>query len=114
MSESRIDRSPSSGPVRSRRTPPARIVDDARASLRAADMYVRVLIDRIDLSCTSDLAGLGEVSADDLARLAAASDAFVREADRTLAHLHPDVARNARIVADLARESVDRGDEPEP
>ncbi|HZV74070.1 MAG TPA: hypothetical protein VFF79_10175 [Conexibacter sp.] len=83
-----------------------RLVQQVRASLRAADVYARVLSDRFELACTTDPHLLDGVPADLLPHLIAASDAFQDGARHALWHIEPELARNARVIADLARESA--------
>lgn len=89
------------------------MVRELSASLRAADVYVRLLIDRMELASTTGLLPLDGVPADALAQLTAASEAFQSGADRTLGHLDPGLAQTARAVADLMREGVYTRKKPE-
>jgi hypothetical protein len=85
--------------------PPAQsVVDALHASLRASEVYVRVLIDRVELARTSDLVRLDRMPADALVQLTALSDALQGGADRALRQLDPALARTARALAELARE----------
>jgi hypothetical protein len=79
---------------RERSAPPDAIVDALRASLRATGVYVRLLIDRIELACTTDLLRLDGVPADALAQLTAASEALQGRADCALGML-ADVMRHS-------------------
>jgi hypothetical protein len=92
--------------ARRHREPPSEIVHDVRASLRATDVYVRFLIDRLELALTSDLVHLDGVPDDALVRLLAASDAFRDGAGSTLAHISPDLAQSARTIASLAEQGA--------
>lgn len=91
--------------------PPEAIVRDLRASLRATDVYVRLLLDRIELACTSDLVRLDGVPADALAQLTGASEALQGGASRALSHIDPHLARTAGAVADLMRRGANASDE---
>jgi hypothetical protein len=92
--------------ARLHREPQQQIVHDVRASLRATDVYVRFLIDRLELALTSDLVHLDGVPDEALVRLLAASDAFRDGAGRTLAHISPDLAQSARTIASLAEQGA--------
>jgi len=86
--------------------PPAWVVRRLLASLRATEVYVRLLVDRIELARTSGLVQLGGVPANVLVQLADASDVLRERADHTLGRLDPQVARTARAVAEIACESA--------
>jgi hypothetical protein len=110
MSDKRAMDSPAPVPIRptisSSGPPPDLIVRQTLASLRAADVYIRLLIDRIELARSSDLVQLDGVPVATLVRLTAASEALQDGADRTLADIAPDLAARTEVVADLARQSV--------
>ena len=82
------------------------IVQDALASLRATEVYVGILIDRIELACASDLIVLEGVPAESLIQLTASSQALQGRANRALGQMDRGLARAAYIVADLARQAV--------
>lgn len=86
--------------------PPESVVRNLHASLRATEVYLRVLIDRIELSLTSDLVRLDAVPPDALLRLTTVSDSFHGDADLVLGHLSPEVAWKAQGIADMARASA--------
>jgi hypothetical protein len=86
--------------------PPEPVVQRLQASLRATEMYVRTLIDRIELARISDLVRLDGVPTDMLVQLAAVSDALQSGAHRTLRHLDPRLARKTRAIADMAHAST--------
>lgn len=86
--------------------PPESVVRKLQASLRATEVYVRILIDRIELARTSDLVRLDGVPTDALVQLTAVSDTLQGGADRTLGHLDPELARKTQGVADMAHAST--------
>jgi hypothetical protein len=86
--------------------PPEFVVRRLQASLRATEMYVRIMIDRIELARISDLVRLDGAPTDALVQLTAISDALQSGANRTLGHLDPRLARKMAAVADLARRSA--------
>lgn len=96
--------------ARDEAAPPARLVHEARAGLRATVVYASVLSDRFELACTSDRELLAGVPAEHLVHLAAVSAAFRDGARRTLWLMEPELARSARVVAGLARDGA--GDPP--
>jgi hypothetical protein len=85
---------------------PSRPRDDilrvALASLRRTEVYARVLIDQFELARNSDLVTLEDVPSMTLVELTGVSDTLQGGAHRTLLRLSADLARNARMVADLA------------
>jgi len=85
-----------------------RLVCEARQTLRATGVFAELLGDRIELACATGAAELERVPSESLARLIAVSDAFQDGACHTLWHVEPELARNARVVAGLAREAVGR------
>lgn len=104
---------PGSQPSRARQRdegvgPPERLVNDARASLRATDVYARALTDRLELVHATDPCLLDGVPADVLLHLKAVSDAFQDAACHTLWFVEPELARSAQVVAGLARDREPR------
>lgn len=95
---------PSRGP--NAPAPPEAVVRAVHASLRATEAYVRVLVDRIEMSRTSDLVRLDGVPADALVRLAAISDALQDGADRVLHQLDVRLAQKMRDIADLEHQGA--------
>jgi hypothetical protein len=83
--------------------PPARLVHEARASLRATVVYASALSDRFELACTSEPTLLGGIPPDFLLHLAAVSEAFQDGARHTLWFIEPELARSAQVIAALAR-----------
>jgi hypothetical protein len=86
--------------------PPELVVQRLQASLRATEMYVRTLIDQIELARISDLVRLDGVPTDLLVQLTAVSDALQGRAHGTLRHLDPKLARKTQAVADMAHASA--------
>jgi hypothetical protein len=90
--------------------PPLRLVHEARASLRATDVYARALSDRLDLAQAIEPEQLVGIPAESLIHLIAVSDAFQDGARHTLWFIEPELARSAQIIAGLARD--DAGEPP--
>lgn len=90
--------------------PPARLVHEARASLRAAVVWATALSDRFELAHASEPDLLDGIAADFLLHLAAVSAAFQDGARHTLWFIEPELARSAQVVAGLARDGA--GDPP--
>lgn len=86
--------------------PPARLLHEARASLRATVVYASALSDRFELAFASEPTLLDGIPPDLLLHLAAVSDAFQDGARHTLWFIEPELARSARIIAGLAREGA--------
>jgi hypothetical protein len=86
--------------------PPLRLVHEARASLRATGVYARALCDQLDLAYATALDQLDGIPADSLLHLIAVSDAFQDGARHTLWFIKPEVARNAQLIAGLARDGA--------
>ncbi len=80
----------------------------AQQTLRATEVFAEVLSDRIAFASATDASQLDGVSADHLVQLIAISDAFQDGACRTLWFIEPELARSARVVAQLARDGVGR------
>jgi hypothetical protein len=95
-------------PVRPPTSPaPEHLLRATEASLRASDVYPRLLNDRLELARTTHApAGLGRLDGAALLRVAAASDALQRAAQDALAQIEPQLANRARLVAGAAREIV--------
>jgi hypothetical protein len=81
---------------------PARVVHEARTSLRATVVYASVLSDRVELACRFDPGLLDGVPAEALLHLIAVSEAFQGAARHTLWSIEPELARSAQVVAGLA------------
>ena len=89
---------------------PEHLLRATEASLRATDVYRRLLTDRLELARTTHApAGLGRLDRTALLRVAAASDAFQCAAEAALAQIEPQLANRARLVAEAAREIVPGG-----
>ncbi len=86
--------------------PPARLVHEARASLRATVVYASALSDRFELACTWEPTLLDGIPADFLLHLAAVSEAFQDGARHTLWFIEPELARSAQAVAGIARDGA--------
>ena len=86
--------------------PPARLVHEARASLRATVVYACALSDRFELARASDPTLLDGIPPDFLLHLTAVSEAFQDGARHTLWFIAPELARSAQIIAGLAREGA--------
>lgn len=97
--------------VRPRTSPaPEHLLRATEASLRAIDVYRRLLNDRLELARTTHApAGLGGLDGAALLRVAAASDALQHAAEDALAQIDPQLANRARLVAEAAREIVPGG-----
>ncbi|HMJ02147.1 MAG TPA: hypothetical protein VK506_04345 [Conexibacter sp.] len=89
-----------------RRDARQRLVREARKSLRASDVYARALGERLELACGTDPHQLSGIPADVLVHLIAVSDAFQDGACHALWLVEPELARNARVLAGLARDGV--------
>ncbi len=86
--------------------PPARLVHEARVSLRATVVYASALSDRFELASAVDPGLLDGVPAEHLVHLAAVSEAFQDGARHTLWFIEPELARSAQVVAGLARDGA--------
>jgi len=92
-------------PVRPPASPaPQYLLRRTEASLRATDVYRRLLNDRLELARTTHApGGLGRLDGAALLRVAAASDALQCAAEDALAQIEPQLASRARFVAGAAR-----------
>jgi hypothetical protein len=89
---------------------PEHLLRATEASLRATDVYRRLLNDRLALARTTHApAGLGRIDGAALLHVAAASDALQCAAEDVLAQIEPQLANRARLVAEAAREIVPGG-----
>jgi hypothetical protein len=90
-------------PVRSPASPvPEHLLRTTEASLRATDVYLRLVSFRLDLARHTDsAAGLGRLDGAALMRIAAASDALQSAAENALAQIDRQAARKARLAAEL-------------
>lgn len=91
--------------------PPDAVVREACASLHATEVYVRLLLNRLELAATSDLVTLDGVDASVLVRVTSAGDRLRDMADRALACIDRDTAATARAVAELAQDAAAVGDD---
>lgn len=82
------------------------LIRRAHASLRATGVLADVLSDQLAYACAVDVGRLEGISAEQLVQLVAVSDALQDGACRTLWLIDPELARNGRILARLARESA--------
>lgn len=89
---------------------PEHLLRATEASLRATDVYRRLLNDRLELARTTHApTGLGRLDGAALLHVAAASDALQRAAEDALAQIEPQLAKQARLVAEAARGIVPGG-----
>jgi hypothetical protein len=86
--------------------PPARLVHEVRAGLRATVVYASALSDRFELACASKPTLLDDIPPDLLLHLAAVSEAFQDGARHTLWFIEPELARSAQVIAGLARDGA--------
>lgn len=91
--------------------PPAHLVHEVRASLRATVVYASALSDRVELACRSQPELLDGIPAELLLHLVAVSEAFRDGARHTLWFIEPELARSAQVIAGLACQGAD---EPPP
>jgi hypothetical protein len=98
-------------PVRAPASPaPEHLLRTTEASLRATEVYLRLLNDRLELARTTHApGGLGGLDGAVLLRVAAASDALQCAAEDALAQIERQLANRARFVAEAAREIVPGG-----
>jgi hypothetical protein len=88
-------------------TVPEQLLRTTEASLRATDVYLRLLSFRLELARhMGSAAGLGRLDGPALLRIAAASDALQSAADGALAQIDRQAATKARQAAELAREGA--------
>jgi hypothetical protein len=73
------------------------------SSMRAAEVYARVISDRFELASLDERAG-HRVPASLLRQLVEASDLLQHNAGRVLRQIDPNVARRVRAIASMARE----------
>jgi hypothetical protein len=100
--------------ARPRRSPPIEVPEHLRsaseASLRATDVYVRLLHDRLEHARRATTGGsLGRLEAGALQRVLAASDALQHACEDALAQIDRQIATKARLVAEAAAERVPGG-----
>jgi hypothetical protein len=86
--------------------PPQRLVDEARASLRATAVYVHAIADRLDFAVAIDPEGLERVPADSLIHLVVVSDALQDAARHTLWFVDPEAAGKSQVLAGLERDRI--------
>jgi hypothetical protein len=99
-------------PSRPPASPPApeHLLRATEASLRATDVYLRLLSFRLDLARHANSAtGLGRLDGAALLRIAVASDALQSAAESALAQIDCQAATKARQAAELAREGAPHG-----
>jgi primosomal protein N'' len=90
--------------------PPEHIRLASETSLRASDVYVRLLHDRLERARRARIGGgLGRLEASALHRVIAASDALQRACEDALAQIDRQLATRARLVAQAAGELVPDG-----
>jgi hypothetical protein len=87
--------------------PPKHVRLASEASLRASDVYVRLLCDRLETARRARVGGdLGRLEASALHRVIAASGALQHACEDALAHIDRQLAERARLVAHAAAELV--------
>lgn len=82
------------------------LIARAQETLRATSALAHVLSDRLAYACALDIGQLDNVSAEHFIQLIAVSDVLQDGACRTLWLIEPELARNGRIIARLARDSA--------
>ena len=93
-------------------TPPTSTVPDdllraTEATLRATDVYARLLTHRLELARRANApTGLGNLDGAALLRATAAADALTSAAADALAQIDRQLAARAQAVAEIAREEV--------
>ncbi|HXE94250.1 MAG TPA: hypothetical protein VN544_10655 [Gaiellaceae bacterium] len=96
-------------PARSRCTAPEQQLHATEATLRATDVYARLMHHRLELARrTGDRAGLGRLDGAALVRVAVVADALGSALEQALAQIEADLATRARLVAETVREEPDR------
>jgi hypothetical protein len=89
---------------------PEHLLRTTEASLRATDVYLRVVTFRLELARrSSNPAGLGRLDAAALLCIAAALDALQSAAENALEQIDRQAAARARLAAETAREGVPHG-----
>lgn len=78
----------------------------AQQTLRATSALAHVLGDRLAYACATDSGELDNIPPEHLVDIIAVSDALQDGACRTLWLIHPELARNGRIIASLARDGA--------
>lgn len=97
--------------VRPRRPPsaevPRHLLTAGETSLRATEVYVRLLHDRLEHARRARVGGgLGRLEACELHRVIGVSDALQRSCEDALAQIDHQLATRARLVAQAAAELV--------
>jgi len=91
--------------------PPEYLRLASEASLRASDVHVRLLCDRLEIArCARVGGGLGRLEAGALHRVIAASDALQHAYEQAFAQIDRQLAERADLVAQAAAERVPGGD----
>jgi hypothetical protein len=92
-------------PARPRSTAPEHTLRATEATLRATDVYVSLLHNRLELARrTGDRVALGRLDGAALLRVAAVADALGSALEQALAQIERDLAARARLVAETVRE----------
>ncbi|HET6448682.1 MAG TPA: hypothetical protein VFG31_06185 [Conexibacter sp.] len=89
---------------------PEHLVTASEASVRATEVYARLLHDRLEHARRARVGGgLGRLDASALQRVIAASDALQHACEDALAQIDRQIATRARLVAQAAAERVPSG-----
>jgi hypothetical protein len=89
---------------------PEHLVRSTEASLRATDVYLRIVTFRLELARrSSNPAELDGLDAAALLRIAVASGALQDAAENALVQIDGQAASRARLAAEMAREGVPHG-----
>jgi hypothetical protein len=95
-------------------TAPEALLHRTEATLRAADVNSRLLIDRLETARrTGDRSRLGAVDGAALLHVAVVAETFQRVAFEALAQVDRELARRALLIAEAASEVVPGGGDPE-
>jgi len=90
--------------------PPEHLRLASEASLRASDVHVRLLYDRLETARRARLGGgLGRLDASALHRVIATSDVLQHACEEALAQIDRQLAERADLVAQAAAELVPGG-----
>lgn len=89
---------------------PEQLVTASEASLRATEVYVRLLQDRLEHARRATISGsLGRLDAGTIQRVITASDALQQVCEDALSQIDRQIATRARLVAQAAAERVPGG-----
>jgi hypothetical protein len=91
-------------------TAPEQLLCRTEATLRAADVYSRLLIDRLELARRAgDRSRLGALDGVALLHVAVVGEALQRAMSEALAQVDRELARRAQLIAETASEVVPGG-----